>query len=226
MNGSASDPWVSARHSHAISNNVMIGTGERNARFRPGKPTLRDMRLKPWCPHADNRDRCDDPKEAPASVASRPILQTALRLQDKPAGAQKPISEQQADPGKDREDRKAIERTTTENSSRRLETLNEGSQHDALGKYRNTGPITKGVVPECPMLGKLVTELEGDAAKCQRQQHHQDGEVECRYDDGEGQGKCRHEPDAAKHEPSFVAVPDRCDRVHHELRERRSGAKP
>ena len=60
------------------------------------------------------------------------------------------------------------------------------------------------------------TELERDAAEHQRQQHDEDREIERRDDDGEGERKRGQEPEAAQHQPSLVAVPDRRGGVHHD----------
>ena len=37
----------------------------------------------------------DDPDQADAALASRPILQGAFRLDDQPAGAEQPVAEEQ-----------------------------------------------------------------------------------------------------------------------------------
>ncbi len=95
-----------------------------------------------------------------------------------------------------------------------LEALDEGAEHHPLGKRRQRRAIAEAVIPRGAVLGVLVAELEGDAAEDERQQHHQNGEIDRRDDDREGERKRRQQRQAAEHEPSLVAVPDRRDRVH------------
>ena len=45
----------------------------------------------------------------------------------------------------------------------------------------------------------------------------QDREIDRRDDDGEGERERREQADAAQHQPGLVAVPDRRDRVHHQV---------
>src|ERR1700691_3789169 len=58
------------------------------------------------------------------------------------------------------------------------------------------------------------SELEGYTAKDQREKHEQNGEIHGRDDDGESQRESRHQADAAEHQPSFITVPDRRNRIH------------
>ena len=53
------------------------------------------------------------------------------------------------------------------------------------------------------MLGVAEAEFERHAAKHQRQQHHQDGKIDRRQDDGEGQ---RERPPASPRPPSTSQV--------------------
>jgi hypothetical protein len=69
----------------------------------------------------------------------------------------------------------------------------------------------------------LETQLEGNAPKDQRHQHDENRKIEGRQNDGEGEGEGSEESDPAQDEPSFVAIPDRCDRVHHEIARRVPG---
>src|SRR5580700_831554 len=56
-----------------------------------------------------------------------------------------------------------------------------------------------------------------EPAENQRQQHQQDREIDRRNDDGESDREGGQQPDAAENEPGLVAVPDRRDRVHHQI---------
>ena len=67
------------------------------------------------------------------------------------------------------------------------------------------------------MPGIAKTELEGDAAEDQAEQHGGERRVERRQDDGIGQRKGRHQPAAAQHQPRLVPVPDRRDGVHRRI---------
>src|SRR5262249_22334907 len=84
-------------------------------------------------------------------------------------------------------------------------------------------PVEEAMIPEGLALGIAKAELEGDAAKHQRQQHGQDRKIKRRDEDGEGKGKGRKQCDAAQHQPGLVAVPYGRNRVHHEIA--RSGVR-
>src|SRR5262245_8221581 len=79
------------------------------------------------------------------------------------------------------------------------------------------------MIPERLALGIAKAELEGDAAKYQRQQHDQDRKIKRRDKDGEGKWKGRKQCHAAQHQPGLVAVPYGRNRVHHEIA--RSGVR-
>ena len=84
-------------------------------------------------------------------------------------------------------------------------------------KVATVDPIAEAAIPERQMLSVAEAELEGDAAEDQRQQHHHDREIDGRDDDGEGERKGGEQRQPAQHQPSLVAVPDRRDRVHHQV---------
>src|SRR5581483_1488596 len=92
--------------------------------------------------------------------------------------------------------------------------LDEAAEDNPLRQGRDGRPAAKRPVPEAPEARAGKAELERDTAEHQRQQHDQDREVDGWYDDREGKRERRHEPDAAEHQPGFVAVPDRRDRAH------------
>ena len=56
--------------------------------------------------------------------------------------------------------------------------------------------------------------LECDPAKHETEQHRDDERVGRGKDDGVGKRKGREETASAQHEPCFIAIPDRRDRVH------------
>ena len=58
------------------------------------------------------------------------------------------------------------------------------------------------------------TEFKGDATEDKPEQHRDDERIRCRQNDCICQWKDRKEPTSAHDKPGFVAVPDRCDRVH------------
>ena len=95
-----------------------------------------------------------------------------------------------------------------------MKTLDEGAQHHALGESGQGRAVTECMIPEGAMLGIAEAEFKRHAAKNQRQQHHQDGEIDRRQDDGEGQRKGRQQADAAQHQPGLIAVPDGRDGIH------------
>ena len=58
----------------------------------------------------------------------------------------------------------------------RLKALNERAEHNALREGAKDGAVVEGVIPEGPMLGVAVAELESDAAENERQQHDERSE--------------------------------------------------
>src|SRR5215208_5377742 len=147
----------------------------------------------------------------------RPLLQRALGFQNEPAGAEQGIAEYEGEADQESEGGHPVEGSASEMPSVNLETLNECTEHDALGKGRQCRTVTERAVPEASQGGPPEPELEGDAAEHQRQQHDEDREVNRRNDDGEGERKCGQQAEAAEHHPGFIAVPDRRHRVHDEV---------
>ena len=86
-----------------------------------------------------------------------------------------------------------------------------------MGESREARARGKAVIPERAVLGVAVAEFEGEPAEDQGEQHQQDREIDGRNDDGEGDREGGEQADAAENEPSLVAVPDRRDRVHHQV---------
>src|SRR5262245_14969402 len=95
-----------------------------------------------------------------------------------------------------------------------LETLDEGAEHYPLGKSRHSRAGGEGTIPEQPEPFMLEAELERDPAEDEREQHDEYGKIDRWNDDGEGEGESREQAKPAEHQPGFVAVPDRCDRIH------------
>ena len=59
--------------------------------------------------------------------------------------------------------------------------------------------------------------FKGDAAKDQPQQHQDDRHIKRGHHRGIGQREDGEQTAAAQNQPSFIAVPDRRDRVHHHI---------
>ncbi len=98
------------------------------------------------------------------------------------------------------------------------EALDKGAEHDALGDRGGHRPVMKGGVPAA-LSGRSGggAQLKADAAENQRQQHDEDREIERRQDHRIGKREGGEERDPAEHQPGLVAVPDRRDRVHHQV---------
>ena len=157
------------------------------------------------------------PISAAAPERPRPILEPAFRLQDQPARAEKAVAEDQGDASEQRKHCKAVERAASEVATFRLKALNECAEHHALREGAEDGAVVEGVIPEGPMLGVAVAELERDATENERQQHDGDREINRRYDDRKSERESGHKRKSAEHQPGFVAVPDRRDRVHDQV---------
>src|SRR5262249_55387858 len=149
--------------------------------------------------------------QAEAALATRPLLQRALGLDDEPAGAEQRIAEDQRQPGDQGEGREAVEGAAAELSPLDLEALDEGAEDDALREGGEARAIGEAVIPEGCVFGVPVAELEGDAAEDEREQHDQDREIDRRYDDRESEREGSQQAKAAQHQPGLVAVPDRRD---------------
>src|SRR6516164_6249383 len=82
------------------------------------------------------------------------------------------------------------------------------------------------MIPESLVVGVSEAEFKGDAAKHQREQHHQDREINGWNYDCEGERKRGKKAEAAEDEPRLVAVPNGCDRVHDRVTGPRIWCKP
>ena len=227
MNGAASERLLSDRHSQYAMSAVMTGTGARIAiwgqeNHRSQISALRNgvHRLTAAIPIRTPTN--DEPSQRP-----RPILERSLGFQDQPARAEQAVAEDERDAGQERERGEAVERTAGEVAAFGLEALDERAEHDALGESAEDGAVVEGVIPEGPMLGVAVAELERDAAKDERQQHDEDRKIDRRYDDGEGE---RERPPCSAIPPrtSQVSLPSQIGAIEFmtRLRESRSGANP
>ena len=139
--------------------------------------------------HAGYRNEHRD--KADCGGAARPILQFTLGFQNQPSGAEEPITEHQRQPGCEWKWRQPIERGAGKFAAVDIEALDECAKDDALGKRRHQRAAAECAVPESPHRRMFEAEFEGDTAENQRQQHHQDREIDRRNDDGEGEGKGR-----------------------------------
>src|SRR5215475_13887720 len=70
------------------------------------------------------------------------------------------------------------------------------------------------------MLDIAKAKFEGDTAKHERQQHHQDRKVDRRNDDRESEREGGEESEATHDEPRLVSVPDWRNRIHHDVARR------
>jgi hypothetical protein len=75
----------------------------------------------------------------------------------------------------------------------------------------------EGAAPERFVLVHLEPELERNAPKNQRDEHHQDWQIEGREKHRVSQREGTEQPRRAKHQPGLVEVPDRRDRVHRDI---------
>ena len=99
----------------------------------------------------------------------------------------------------------------------RLKALNERAKHDALREGADDGAVVEGTIPEGPMLGVAVAELERNATENERQQHDGDREINRWDDDRKCKRESSHKRKPAEHQPGFVPVPDGRDRVHDQV---------
>jgi hypothetical protein len=93
----------------------------------------------------------------------------------------------------------------------------EGAEDDALAKSRQCRAATERPVPHMSKPSRPEAKLEGKAAENQGEEHQNERHVEGRQQNGVGDRECGDEKRAAEHQPRLVAVPDRRDRVHHEI---------
>src|SRR5262249_59079579 len=85
-----------------------------------------------------------------------------------------------------------------------LEAEEEGADDHSLRHGCDQRAVEEDMIPEGLVLDIAKAELEGDAAKHQRQQHDQDREIKRRDKDSEGKWKGREQCDAAQHQPGLV----------------------
>jgi hypothetical protein len=60
-------------------------------------------------------------------------------------------------------------------------------------------------------------EFERNAAEYEPDQHGDNRRIEGGHQDRVGQRKCGHQAAATQHQPGLVAVPYRCDGIHHHI---------
>src|ERR1700733_3614424 len=149
----------------------------------PGKPPLGDLRLRPRRPQAHKGDADQNADQRAAAQRPRPILKRAFGLQDQPARAEQAVAEDQGDASEQRKRCKAVERAAREVASFRLKALNERAEDNALREGAKDGAVVEGAIPEGPMLGVAIAELERNATENERQQHDGDREINRRDDD-------------------------------------------
>src|SRR2546422_8910752 len=186
---------------------------------RPPRSTLFPYTtlFRSWRPQVDNDDRDHDPEKAESAFVAGPVLEGAFRLDDQPPRAEQRVPEEERESGHDRERGQKVERGPAELAPVRLESLDKGPEHQALGEGRDDRAIVERAVPERAAAWILETELEGDATEGKGDQHHEDREVDGRDDDGKGQRKGGEQRQPAEDQPGLVAIPDRRDGVHHDL---------
>jgi hypothetical protein len=141
-------------------------------------------------------------------LATRRGLDVSLGLENQPAGPQKAVAQQQRDAGEHCEWGQKIKRSASELPTTDPKSLDEGAEHQALREGGNARAVAEGVIPKGLILGVAKTEFKGNAAKDERQQHHQKREIYRRDDDGKSERKGGQEPEASENQPGLVAVPD------------------
>ena len=108
--------------------------------------------------------------------ARAPILKRPIGLQNQPARAEQAVAKDEGKAGHRKERREAVERAASKVAAFGLKALNERAEHDALREGADDRAVIEGAIPEGPMLGVAVAELESDAAEDEREQHDQGSE--------------------------------------------------
>ena len=162
-------------------------------------------------------DEQQNPEQAPARLLPRPLLQIVLGFHVQPGRAQQAVADHQAKPGQQRKRCDPVPTGAGENPAADREALDEVAQHHALGKRGDQRAKAESAVPDPFARARHIAKLEGDAAKQQAEQHHQDREIERRHDHRERQRKYRQQAAAAQNQPGFVEIPDRRHRGHHQM---------
>ncbi len=139
----------------------------------------------------------------------------AVRLHHQPGGAEQRVAGHDTEAAEGRKRRRPVERPAGESAVLHLDALNEPAEDEALAKGRHGRAAGEGEIPIFPAGDRDPAELEGDAAKHQRQQHDDDRDVERRHDHRVGLRERDPQAAAAEHQPGLVAVPERRHRVHH-----------
>ena len=193
---------------------------DRNERevvnVRRAEPALGDTRVHERRPDAHHRDEREHAVQRDRRVPPRPLPDVAFRLHDEPRRAEQRIAEQQADARGERERPQPVEARPREHAAGHGESFDVHAEHDTLEERRDRRSAEERQVPPAPMAGLLQPELEGDAAEDQAQQQQEQRKVDGGNDDRERERKRREQPHAAQDQPRLVAVPDRCDRIHHQ----------
>src|SRR5262249_25411600 len=133
------------------------------------------------------------------------IRDLSFRLQYEPGGAEQRVARHQSQAAHRREGGGPIEGAAGERAVLHFDALDQAAEYQSLAEG---GKRRAGGKRERPMLlaaDAEPAELECDAAKDQRQQHDDDGQIERRQNDRIGERESDHQSGAAEHEPGLVA---------------------
>ena len=163
--------------------------------------------------HRDDRDqqgRRSQMRRQPARV----FLHLALGLPVQPAGAEQGIAGDHARAGQQAERRQPVPPAAAIGAAFDRDALQQRAERDPLRERRDQRARGEAEIPDVPVAGIAPAEFERDAAEHEAEQHRDQRRVERGHHDRISEREGGEQPAAAEHQPGFVAVPDRRDRIH------------
>ncbi len=198
------------------------GDERRHQRHRPEiidvgdrEPAQGDALERDRRPQAHRHHEGEHEDEQHLGLAARALGDRAFGLHHQPGRAEQRIARDHAEAAQERERLRPVERPACERAVLDLDALDQPAQDQALAECGEGRAGREGEIPIRLAGDGDHAKLERHPAKDERQQHHNDGQIERRHDDGVGLRERDPEPAAAEHQPGLVAVPERRDRVHH-----------
>ncbi len=179
--------------------------------IRSREPSIHDRKVLCEGVNEDDDEEDQDADREHADLPVRCVADVRLAFPDQPAGAEKGVAKAQSDPARHGKRCEPAEVAARISTVRDLQPFHQCANRHSLHEAREQGSACKAQIPYPAHPLRLVAKLECYSTQDQTQQHDDEREIECRQqrriDDREG----APQDHTADHQPSFVAVPNRCD---------------
>ncbi len=141
------------------------------------EPFFSDIGLQDRRPDGNTRGRGEHQRAAEPGHTHAVLLLDAFRLDDQISRSQQDVAEHDTERDENGKWREPIKRAAAEATVRHLRTLDQSAQDEALAQRRDEAAEPECEIPQS-MSPRMLAELESDAAKSQREDHHDQRQVE------------------------------------------------